>query len=182
MQKIPKTFQLISLAVILFSVSYSRAVHHYFYKSLNKEIAEIEELAQYIEPNSILTGERPSRNWLHFHFQLFAAMDKPIVHLQNPQCQGQFPVVWNLEEIPRCYAGEKEENLVGLSRIKGVEYPDRTIDYITIFDNHLYWKDSTNAEWHEILKENFVEVYVSSKGKAALWENKLRLEEGEPEN
>lgn len=175
MQKIPKTFQVISLLVILYSVTYSRAVHHYFYKPLNKEIAEVEELAQYIEPNSIVTGERPGRNWLHFHFQLYSAMDEPLVHLQNPQCQGQFPVVWNLEEIPRCYAGKKEENLVGLIRIKGVDYPKRSIDYVTIFDNHLYWNDSTNADWHEILNKDFVEIHVSSKGKAALWENKLRI-------
>ncbi len=177
MQKIPKTFQVISLVVILLSVSYSRAVHHYFYRSLNKEIAEIEELAEYIEPNTTVSAERQGRNWLHFHFHLYAAMDEPVVHLKNPQCQGQFPVVWNLEEIPRCYAGDKEEKLVGLSRPEGVEYPSRTIDYITIFENKQYWNDSTNAEWQKVIKENYVEVHVSKKGTAALWENKLRLEE-----
>lgn len=175
MQKMPKTFQVISLVVILFSVSYSRYVHNYFYKPLNREIQQVRELAPYIEDNAVITGKRPTRNWLHFHFQLYAAVDDPFVHLQNPQCQGQFPVVWNVDELPRCFAGDREESLVGLIRNENVDYPERSIDYITIFDNDLYWKDSANVEMQRILKEYYQEVYVSSKGTTALWENKNRL-------
>ncbi len=171
-QKFPKTFQVIALVLIFFSVSYTRIIHQRFYYRLNKDIAEIHELSEHMKPNSVVYYQQATYNWTHIHFQLYAAVDDPLVHLKNPQCQGQFPVVWNLDELPKCYAGEKEVQPAGASREKGKEYPKMKVDYVTVFDNDTFWADSTNAEWHNILRENYEEIYVSSKGKAALWEKK----------
>ncbi len=172
MQKFPKTFQVIALVIVLFSISYARIIHHHYYKQLNWDVAELEELKEYVEPNSIMNYQLASDKWLDIHFQLYVACDDPIVHIKNPQCQGQFPVVWNLEKLPRCYAGNKVVRASGSHRIEGVEYPSMDVDYVTVFRNDEYWKDSTNAEWHSILKTYYKEIYVSSKGNASLWKVK----------
>ncbi len=179
-QKFPRTFQVLALLIILFSVIYARSIHHRFYKQYNKDISEICELSEYMEPNSVMYYLPESQHWdpdvfklywTQIHFQLYAVVDAPLVHLKNPQCQGQFPVVWNLETLPRCFAGPKQVNPSGAPEVPDT-YPEMEVDYITIFYNDRYWNDSTNAEWQGILKEYYEEVYVSSGGKAALWRRK----------
>lgn len=169
-RKFPKTFQLISLVVLLLSVTYTRFMHQRFYQKLDNNISEIHELAEYIKPNTVVYALHSSDSWITTHFQLYAVMDDPMVHLENPQCQGQFPVVWNMESLPRCYAGNTEVTPIGAVRPKGKEFSKMEVDYITIFYQDKFWNDSTNAEWQGILKEYYEEVYVSSGSKAALWE------------
>lgn len=201
----PKTIRLISLAVILFSLLYGRVIQHEYYRNLNNDISEIRELAEQMEPGSVVTSLQASSNWIHRHFSLYAAVDEPLVHTENPQCWGQFPVVWNREELPFCLAGsrfvipdqayarpgipEPANNNVTASghtsdstSISGSEYdhagqssPVMQVDYVTIFYDKLFWKDSTHTEWFENLEEHYEEVYVSSGGKASLWGLKPHL-------
>ncbi len=170
-QKFPKVFHIIALVVVLFSISYTRFVHQRFYHNLNRDIKELEELAVRMEPNSIVYSLNTSHNWIHLHFPLYAASDDPLVHLRNPQCQGQFPVVWNNEALPACYAGEKQVVLPG-SKGGGASGNSMEIDYITVFGHEKFVSDSTNAEWHAILNNDYERLYTTANGKAALYERK----------
>ncbi|MCF8224447.1 MAG: hypothetical protein K9J30_01070 [Bacteroidales bacterium] len=169
-QKFPRTLQLISLLVILTGFSYTRFIQQRFYQGLNKDIIAIEELAERIEPNSVVHYLQSSNNWAHVHFQLYAAVDRPLVHLKNPQCQGQFPVVWNYVKLPVCYAGNHEVRPAGALE-RHEENGSLPVDYITVFQYERYMADSTNADWHRILKENYDLVKLSKDEKAALFRN-----------
>lgn len=171
-QKFPKVFHIIALVVLLLSTSYSRIVHQRFYHKLNKDISDLEELAGRMESNSTVYSLNTSHNWVHRHFSLYAASDDPLVHLRNPQCQGQFPVVWNNEALPACFAGGKQVVLPG-SKGGGASGNRIEIDYITVFGHEKFVSDTTNAEWHTILKNHYERLYTTANGKAALYERKL---------
>ena len=171
-QRFAPTLQVITLVVVLFSVSYARVVHLYFYRQLNTDIREIEQLEQYMEPNSVVYSLRSSPNWIHLHFPLYAAMDDPRIHLKNPQCRGQFPVVWNQDELPRTFAGDREVHATGSEWVSGPNHPERQVDYITVFYRDRWFADSTNAEWFEVLDTWYRQAGVSENGKAAVYERK----------
>jgi hypothetical protein len=168
MQKFPRTLQLFALIVILYSISFSRIVQHGYYKILNDDIAELVELKEYIAPNSLVDYQRASNNWTHRHFQLYSVLDKPIVHLRNTQCNGQFPMVWAYETLPECYAGTRRLKPSGTNEYIS-NSPPQQVDYVTVFFNSRFWNDSTELEWQGILREYYEEVYLSSGGKAALY-------------
>jgi len=171
MQKLPKTFQVITVVTVLFSISYSRVVHHRFYSKLNKDIEEITELTAHMEPNSVVEYRRHSHNWIHHHFQLYAALDKPLVHIRNSQCYGPFPMVWNYETLPRCYAGDQLVRPSGALKV-GEDHPVRDIDYVTVFYCDHFWNDTTETEWQRILSEDYTEIHKSKRGRAALYASK----------
>jgi hypothetical protein len=170
-QKFPKVFHILTLVVLLFSVSYTRYIHQRFYQNLNRDISNLEKLATMMKPNSTVHSLNASNNWVHIHFPLYAASDGPFVHLRNPQCQGQFPVVWNNEALPACYAGEKKVVLPG-SKGGGDSGTIMKIDYITVFGYEQFVNDSTNAEWFAILNSSYEQVYITENGKAALYEKR----------
>jgi hypothetical protein len=170
-QKFQRFFQIVTVLVLLFSVSYTRVVHHRFYVNLNRDIDDIMELTQYMEPNAVVDYRLASDNWVHLHFQLYAAVDKPLVHIRNSQCQGQFPMVWNEDALPRCYAGEKPVRPSG-SAAAGGDRLRMEVDYITIFFYDNFWSDSSEAEWHKILTEDYREIHKGKNGRAALYGKK----------
>ena len=171
MQKLPKTIQVITVVVVLFSISYSRVVHQRFYSKLNKDIEELTELTAHMEPNSVVEYRRHSKNWTHLHFQLYAALDKPLVHIRNSQCYGPFPMVWNYEALPRCYAGEQLVRPSGALKV-GEDHPVRDIDYVTVFYYDNFWNDTTETEWQRILGEDYTEIHKSKRGRTALYASK----------
>ena len=171
MQKWPKTFQVLTVIVVLFSITYARTTQHRFYVRLNKDIRDLTELTDYMEANSVVDYRLKSNNWTHIHFPLYAALDKPLVHLRNVQCWGQFPMVWNYDDIPRTYAGDRPVRPSGAVEISK-DHPIRQIDYITVFYVDRFWNDSTEAEWHTVLSEDYEEVHVSELGRAGLYARK----------
>lgn len=170
-QKYPPVFHVVSVALLLAVISYTRATHYRYYRNLNRDIAHIEKLADHMEPNSVVYSLNATNNWVHRHFQLYAASDDPLVHLKNPQCQGQFPVVWNMPSLPRCFAGTHEVRPAGAGKVPD----DRQrvqVDYVTVFFYDRFMADSTNVMWQQILEEDYTLRYVDDKEKAALFRSR----------
>lgn len=170
-QHFSKSFHIFTLIVVLFSITYSRTVQHKFYHNLNKDIADLTELTEYMEPNSVVYYRLSSNNWTHIHFQLYANLDKALVSLKNPQCAGQFPVIWNYADMPLCYAGDKLVTPTGAHTV-GPDHKSVDIDYITIFYLDQFWNDSTELSWQKILSEDYEEIHVSKRKRAALYKKK----------
>ncbi|MFC2090634.1 hypothetical protein ACFLT1_07620 [Bacteroidota bacterium] len=171
MQKFSKTVQVLSLFILLFCVTFARGIHMDFYHRLNRDIKELTALTEHMEPNTIVDYRQASNNWVHGHFQLYAALDAPYVHLRNVQLWGQFPMVWDYETLPRCFAGEREITPSGAIKV-GEDHPAVQIDYYTVFFKEQFWNDSTNLNWHKVLREDYEEIFVSGRNKAALYKRK----------
>ena len=170
-QPVPPWMQLITVAVLLGVMGITRNIHHDFYERLNADIGEIREMSPYMEEGTTVVSINTSDNWIHRHFQLYAVVDKSIVHLDNPQCRGQFPVVWDKTSLPESYTGDRFYRPAGSPDVRGEGYRILQVDYITVFYHERFWEMEEYAAWQQILEEHYERVVVSSGGRAGLYKN-----------
>jgi hypothetical protein len=168
-QRIPPWAQMVTVAVLLGVMAYTRHIQHDFYVRLNGDIGEIREMTPYMEEGTTVLSINTSDNWIHLHFQLYAVVDKSVVHLDNPQCGGQFPVIWNKETLPECYAGDHFYRPPGSPDIYGMGHRVLQVDYITVFYNERFWETKEYETWQHILRDYYEPVVVSSGGRAGLY-------------
>jgi hypothetical protein len=109
-QRIPKLILFISIPVILF-----------FYIQLiifrDKITGELDYVAwrcckasDHIRENSTVFPVNCTGNWLYSHFDKYLGISKPLVILDNNECnQNYFPLTWNYEKIPLVFIDETGE-------------------------------------------------------------------------
>jgi hypothetical protein len=110
---------------------------------------DVHALEQYIESSSIVFTYRVSSNWVDLHFLNYLGVDKPIINLGNPQCGGQFPVIWKSEILPRLMVGN--------------------IDV-----TNQYYRKSENNKNQEIINVEYVAVYRWTEFKASKDHNNFK--------
>lgn len=171
-QKVPPWLQMLTVAVLIGVMIKTLTVQQTFLKKLTVDIMEIRELSPYIEEGTTMTNLHTSNNWIHVHFQLYAAVDKEVVHLNNPQCRGQFPVIWNRESLPECYTGTEPYSPWGDPDVTHMGRRKQQVDYISVFYYNRFLESEEYAEWKTILDTHYDLVTVTSRGLGALYRNK----------
>ncbi|MCK4746730.1 MAG: hypothetical protein KAT15_06835, partial [Bacteroidales bacterium] len=111
--RLPGLLNLLMAVVIAFTVIYNQAIMPQFYTSQNEFIKELQELDKYMEEGATVWPLKESDNWLHKHFQLYIGLRKHSVNLENPQCYGPFPIIWNQDELPAMFAGDQQLKFYG---------------------------------------------------------------------
>ena len=165
----PKILQILTLIVVVGVMGFTRYTHHEFLRKLNLDIRDIQEMTPYIQAGSTLFSLSSSDNWIHKHFWFYATDDKAIVHLRNPQCAGQFPVVWNEKSMPACFLGNDQYTPGGSPEILGQDHRNCQVDYITIFYQQQFWSNVENQYWQHLLNEHFELVKKTSRELGALY-------------
>lgn len=149
---------------------------HYRVKALKELSAfgkDVKSLEKYIEPNSIVHPYRVSSNWVDMHFINYLGINRPIINLGNPQCGGQFPVVWNYKRLPILMVGDVNvTNQFNRDHEKSNNNKVKHVDYVAVYR----WGEFKKAEGHDEFKstlEDFYEIIqVSPEGNAALFKRK----------
>jgi hypothetical protein len=168
----PRVLQLVSLVVVIVVMILARQNHFPFLKQLNDDIMEIGEMTSHMEEGSTVLNINTSDNWIHVHFQLYATCDHALIHLRNPQCAGQFPLIWNEDRLPECYVGDLSYQPGGTPDITGRGHRMLQVDFITIFYHQPFWEDEENETWHELLNAHYELVMTTSRKLGALYHRK----------
>lgn len=171
-QKYPRILQLLVVLMLIGTTTSTRLIHHYYLSRLDAEITELKELNSLMEEGSTVVSINTTNNWIHNHTQLYVVDDLSIVHLDNPQCGGQFPIVWNSPSLPVCITGDIEFRPPSSPDIKGQEHRVEQVDYITVYLYKRLWENESYQEWQDILKMDYELVAVSSQERAALYKRK----------
>jgi hypothetical protein len=179
-QKVPKWLQLLTVAVLAGVMLQTLRVQYSFLNRLTAEMMEIRELTPYIEDGTTMASLNTSDNWIQVHFQLYAAIDKEVVHLDNPQCRGQFPVIWNQKDLPECYTGSERYWPSGAPDVSGLGHRSLQVDYITVFYYNRFLESDDYEEWKNILGNYYTLVKVSSHQRAALFKHVETADMGSP--
>jgi hypothetical protein len=132
---------------------------------------DIYALQQKIEPNTVVYPVRVSRNWIDTHFPLYLGVDKPVVHLGNPQVYGLLPIVWNQSNLPQLKVGDLD---VSDSHGRHIT-PDRDVyqvDYVIIYRYNEYLVSDQEFEITPMLQQYYDLVEISPLGAAALYRKK----------
>jgi hypothetical protein len=171
-QKFPRSLQLFALLMLSGSTISTRLIHHQYLSRSNKEIMELKELSDHMNEGSTVISINTTNNWIHHHTQLYVADELSVIHLNNPQCAGQFPIVWNEKSLPRCFTGEHPFRPSGSPDVSGLDHKVEQVDYITVFYHRRLWENDSYEQWQDILHNNYDLVSVSSQKRAALYRRK----------
>jgi hypothetical protein len=126
--------QVVILGFVIFYGIGMFQIRSEYYKQLDAQIRNLELVTSGMEENSIFVTVNAYPVWNNSHFHLYAGMDKPLVSPQNPQCSGQFPIVWNKEKIPTVFLGSYSANQMRIYWMSGglQENNIHFIDYIIV--------------------------------------------------
>ncbi|MGP8323671.1 MAG: hypothetical protein ACT6FG_06725 [Methanosarcinaceae archaeon] len=167
--RIPLPVSYILGVVLFFSVAYNQMVMPKFYYGQVKLINALQELDDHIEEGATIITLKESRNWTHHHFGMYTGLGKHLVNLNNPQCYGPFPIVWDQENSSAVFAGDHQINVAGLGRLNPKTNGHMQVDYIVIFYYDQFLKNPDNESWLSILSEYYNLVEVAAKGAVALY-------------
>jgi len=169
-QPIPKFIQILTVLLLLGITWQARENQHHFMKALTSDIKDIRTMAPYMKDGSTIVSLNASNNWIHIHFPLYVAVDKPLVHLNNPQCAGQFPIIWNEERLPECLVGVDTYRPTDAPDVSGQGRSREQVDYITVFFQKSFWDNESNHYWHEILNNHYQLVMTTPRELGALYQ------------
>jgi len=180
-QEIPRWLSLVFAILFIAITVKQRVVHFQFLSALDKEIVVLKELDDSIDENSTIVSLGNSDNWIELHFCYYLGVDKPIAFLYNPQCEGQFPMVWNYQRVPPQHLGLKmiydyEGPHIGVS---GIDYLNRKmafVDYVLIVWPSTYFKDDKNQPIIKVLEKFYTKHFVSSNNRYELYKFKAQNE------
>ena len=171
-RKVPGWLQVFAVLIVLGVMVTARFNHWKFLKNLTEDVTDIRTLAPAMEDGSTVLSLNMSDNWIHVHFQLYAAVDRNIVHLNNPQCGGQFPVVWNEDRLPLCKTGEQFYFPRWWPEISMTDRRIEQVDYITVWHQKRFWESEETDPWKEILEKEYDRVQLTPRELGELYKRK----------
>ncbi len=161
-QKFPTWFGLFIVGIVLY-LNFSR---NEFYsnatKDLNHVALQCNEASKYILPYSVVLPLNFSDNWLHGHFSNYIGIDKPMVILENYECElNYFPIKWNDKSIPNLLLGNitRFDQLNCLKWRSNAKNTSTKIEYVFVLGNMDARMDSCNQKIKHIINENYNLIY-----------------------
>lgn len=155
-----ENIKVIFLVVLTISTLFIRSYHHLVLVQHDKVAQEIESLQHFIPNGAVIDCVQESTNWLQRHFQLYSACDKDIISLSNPQCNGQFPIIWDTSNVPRTYIGEQLTYPFGLmGKISNED--SVVVDFISVLNYKEMERNKKYDSFFENLKGNYKPIYKS---------------------
>jgi hypothetical protein len=167
----PKWVQWVAVTPLFLFFIYQKIWHFNPYQDYNIDITEIMEAGEMMEPNCSYYPIRISENWMSVHFLCYPGVDKPLINIQAPQSDGQFPVTWNRYKIPLNYVGNERSDF-GLSQRYEGTTPRRIqiADYVLIYherpDISEFRLDNNTGN---ILNTFYSHCFTSSQGRVKLF-------------
>ena len=124
-------------------------------KTLSTIAVDINHLAQQIEHNSIVLPLNYSDNPRWIHYSNYLGIDKPIVMLENYECnRGWFPLLWNLKAMPQTMIGDLDSDQPCIYPHGRGNQKQVKIDYIFVLGNMNSRTDSCNLAVKKSINEN----------------------------
>ncbi|MFZ5939318.1 MAG: hypothetical protein ACOYXB_01980 [Bacteroidota bacterium] len=163
-----------SLAVLLLVCVQSRYIHHGYLKILNTRAKQFTELGKLIPEGSTLTGIRESGNWIDHHFFSYTADQAGAIYINNQQCAGQFPVVWNNHDLPEVFAGTERVSMPGSVPEPASVHEKRELDFIVVYDDRKFWSRPEYVKWQNLLDAYYTREGSSNDGAVVLYRRTVK--------
>jgi hypothetical protein len=156
---------LVSVIVVWYMIGMFQ-VRSVYYERLDNQIRNLEQISAAMEENHIFVSINAFPVWNNHHFPLYAGAEKLLVSLQNPQCEGQFPIVWNKDQLPPSFAGIYPANRIEIIWRSGRMGKTRVqfIDYIVV-QGYRAFRDYPEYRELKIKIEKYYKLSVLSDDK-----------------
>ena len=170
-QNINKYIWLVAICVTLFFNFKLIAYRDAITASLSTTALQCYDASKYIKNNSTLLTINRSENWLYVNFPKYLGIDKPMVILDNSECDSQyFPLVWNEKQLPKMIidsANSLESFVPSKQTASGIT---QAIDYIFVMGKLDTMNNDSDKKIYVYLSNNHLQVYTD--GYVVLYKNK----------
>ena len=141
---------------IQLTLYYSSAI-----RNLNETAGECYEVSKHITKNSVVLPLNYSDNWLAPHFSNYLGADKPMIVLENYECNtGYFPIKWNQSMLPNLLFGTTaSEHHSCLRWISNPNNKTKVIDYVFVLGDLDAKNDSCTISIKENLTQNYSMIF-----------------------
>ncbi|MCD4664702.1 MAG: hypothetical protein K8R68_05470, partial [Bacteroidales bacterium] len=173
-QKHPRWLTLLSVFFIIAWSIQMRTFQSKFMYYLNKDIKEINELNNYVEPNSLMFGINCSNHWVQIHFTDYIGAEVPMINVAGPECNGMFPIIRNYDKQPVVYLGSVDINrFCRHCSSADKKRPLKIVDYIVLWGARNINENCIDSNLFKIIKRDYKIKYISSRGNAELYQFNL---------
>ena len=158
-QSLPKWLGIFSALVALYCHFNLNQFYIKEEENLNKAATECYTASEHIPENSVVLPLNWSDLWLHGHFSNYLGIDKPMVILENYECNlNWFPLKWNNEELPAAQFGDldmKSTSCLSLNSGRTKQASVQKIDFVFILGNMETHTDSCATIIKQELNKSF---------------------------
>ncbi len=144
-------------------------------KRHNKVAKDIYRAASFVEPNSLVLPIDYSDDWFDIHFSNYIGIDKPMVILENYECNhGYFPLVWNEALMPSTLLGDLSKADLPCIHLKENLKSNTNavpVDYVLILGDLGTNIETCHQKIEAVLKEHFTEIYGTKNCKLFQFNN-----------
>jgi hypothetical protein len=166
-------FQLGLVAFIIWYVFSIQAIRKPFYRGINKDILEIKFLESKMQEDKTFFTINANPVWNNHHIGMYAGSDKSLINLNNPQCMGHFPIVWNWDSLPIMYVGTYSKEQIPHAWWHTSLAKDREIqivDYIIVYNYYNFIHADNYDDTRSKIFNYYNLVEKGSNGIAALYQ------------
>jgi hypothetical protein len=167
-QSFPRWINYLVIALVIPIFMASRLIHLQYYRADTSIINELKEVEAQIPPNSTVFLTSYATGWHNGHFGLYVGSDVPVINVLNPQCWGQFPVVWKFAEMPKLVMGDQEIN-PKISSIESTYSTIDTIEYQLVYYQKEFWSSPEDEDRKQLITRCYDSIYRSSEGNISLY-------------
>ena len=173
LQRFSKITSAIALVIIIVYSINIRVVQNKFLTGLDKDIKEIKELKEYMEPNTVYYPFNFNPNWLKVHFLNYVGINDPYVSALLINCSGTFPIIDTRRELPVVMLGDTDlGNFCNLCSNWNKSHPNQIVDYV-IVGGTIFFSGSDNFDdIKTVLDNNYNLIYTSSGKNVELYKIK----------
>lgn len=168
-QKISVWIGFLSVLIVLFCNFKLNSFYLEETKRHNEVAQDIYRAASFIETNSIVLPIDYSADWFDIHFSNYMGIDKPMVILENYECNhGYFPLVWNETLMPSTLLGNLSKTdlpCVHLKQNLKNNTDAVSVDYVLILGDLGTSTETCHQKIEAVLNDQFTEIYGTSNCK-----------------
>lgn len=164
--------QLFTAAFIFYYTINIMNVREDGYRYLSEQASEFKEVELRMRDNTTFVAFNFLKSWNNGHLPLYVGSDKNLISLQNPQCFGHFPVIWNWDSMPAMYLGEYNSSYFNYNWHTNTHenHKIQIIDYVVVFGNWEFLNNEANKTTKKRILEYYEPIFVSSRGYVGLYE------------
>ncbi len=173
LQRFSKITSAIALVIIIVYSINIRVVQNKFLTGLDKDIKEIKELKEYMEPNTVYYPFNFNPNWLKVHFLNYVGINDPYVSALLINCSGTFPIIDTRRELPVVMLGDTDlGNFCNLCSNWNKSHPKQIVDYVIIGGTIFFTGSDNFDDIKTVLDNNYNLIYTSSGKNVELYKIK----------
>jgi len=176
LQRYSKITSIIALVIIIVYSINIREVQNKFLSEFEKDIEEIKELKEYMEPNSVYYPFNYNPHWIKVHFLNYVGINDPYASALLINCSGTFPIIDTRKELPVVMLGDTDlGNFCNLCSNWNKSHPKKIVDYIIIGGTTIFSSSDKHDDLKTILERSYNLIYTSSGKNVELYKIKKEL-------